>query len=276
MLKQIRSSADRSASRQAFTLIEVLVVVAIIALLISILLPSLKAAREEAKKTLCGSNMHQIGISLTQYVSASKGELPLLYRSSSSFTTYFMRFGNVNGGRVNLGLLANRRYINEPESYYCPGQDAVASASLSLNGPDNKWYSEAVWSSMTSAQRDPIRVRSSYPARLIEVPKKNVQIGSKETWEPMPAGKLTSWRQEKYYQKVIYSDFTGVHGFADGGISDGYVSSPHGKKGFIRLFGDTSARWAHANLLEKLRPINDARPTPEEQVAYYKVLDRIP
>ncbi len=54
-------------SRGAFTLIELLVVVAIIALLIAILLPSLHAAREQTKQTVCGTNLRAVGQGLATY-----------------------------------------------------------------------------------------------------------------------------------------------------------------------------------------------------------------
>lgn len=59
-------------SKHGFTLIEVLVVVAIIALLISILLPSLRKAREEAKKTVCVSNLSQLGKASTAYLGSNR------------------------------------------------------------------------------------------------------------------------------------------------------------------------------------------------------------
>ena len=62
--------------RRAFTLIELLVVVAIIGLLISIVLPSLGAARANAKRAACASNLRQIGIALRTYLGWSNDRFP--------------------------------------------------------------------------------------------------------------------------------------------------------------------------------------------------------
>lgn len=62
--------------RKAFTLIEVLVVVAIIALLIAILLPSLRNARAQAKRTACLSQLHQIWVGCSSYITTNRDHLP--------------------------------------------------------------------------------------------------------------------------------------------------------------------------------------------------------
>jgi prepilin-type N-terminal cleavage/methylation domain-containing protein len=64
----VNRGVDRSVrGRSAFTLIELLVVIAIIALLIAILLPSLEAARRQAKQNACLSHIKNIATSSRVY-----------------------------------------------------------------------------------------------------------------------------------------------------------------------------------------------------------------
>lgn len=70
-------SVARGSTHKGITLIEVLVVVAIIAFLIAVLLPSFTSAREQAKQTVCLSNMRQMGIAAGMYADENDDYFPL-------------------------------------------------------------------------------------------------------------------------------------------------------------------------------------------------------
>lgn len=90
----------------AFTLIELLVVVAIIALLISILLPSLARAREQAKNTICMSNLKQCMTAFTLYAQDDvKSQIPGSYYEGLS--------SNLDWCGRN-----NTIYLNAPQGRY--------------------------------------------------------------------------------------------------------------------------------------------------------------
>jgi len=60
--------------RRGFTLIELLVVIAIIALLLAILMPSLRAARDQAKKTVCTGHIKGLVLALRMYADDHEGK----------------------------------------------------------------------------------------------------------------------------------------------------------------------------------------------------------
>lgn len=118
-------SSRYNQPRYGFTLIEVLVVVAIIALLVAILLPSLARARSQARRTVCSSQLHQIGLAL------------MTYRESYKAFPHQARVGvpncdpNLPGGNVigtwptsvhqTLGrYLGKQSNIRPSEVFYCP------------------------------------------------------------------------------------------------------------------------------------------------------------
>ncbi len=103
-------------SRRGFTLIEVLVVVAIIALLIAILLPSLKAARDQARIVACTTNLHDFGTALYTYASDFPPYFPLTPYAGSTQSTV----ADTPVTDDNLFILWYRRYTPSVNTYSCP------------------------------------------------------------------------------------------------------------------------------------------------------------
>lgn len=130
--------SQRNHQPTGFTLIEILVVVAIIALLISILLPSLKAAREQARITVCKTRMQQIHRGHVYYSLDNKDVFPhwswWLWDGKGSddgkenFFTADYIYRATGGTRstdsrmwVTYGDIF--KYIKEKEVYFCPADN---------------------------------------------------------------------------------------------------------------------------------------------------------
>lgn len=117
-------------NRRAFTLIELLVVIAIIAILASILFPVFSRARENARRTVCLSNLKQINMSLMQYTQDNNEAYPLV-----SYPT-----------PADSWTISMQPYLKSTQILVCPDDDSTATPRPSSYG-FNAW--------MKAAQTDP-------------------------------------------------------------------------------------------------------------------------
>ncbi|MBI4579917.1 MAG: type II secretion system protein [Planctomycetes bacterium] len=222
-------SAGR-AGRRAFTLIEVLVVVAIIALLVSILIPSLAAAREQAKRTLCASNLHQQQLAMNSYSKEHKDYLPwrgwFSYTISEVPAEAYGTGGDSTKVLVNLALLMGKhlgskdkttrdvRFVksNDWDVLYCPNtkeeyQNAKDGGLPTLwdappTGPRFTWGGYNYGVPMASRVGSPRFGLDVYPRIIFRIERK----GDKEEKKYVLDGRWCRFLATKYFYKNLELD----------------------------------------------------------------------
>src|SRR5690625_1509309 len=78
---------NKKQPKQAFTLIELLTVIAIIGILASILIPTVGKVREQARRTVDGNNIRQIGQAALIYANDNREQLPQSNLDDEGFPT---------------------------------------------------------------------------------------------------------------------------------------------------------------------------------------------
>jgi len=119
-LRASRLRTTHHRKRSAFSLIELLVVIAIITVLLAILSPSLRRARELTRRTVCTSQLHQMGISLRAYAANSAGNV-MPPGNSTSWPGYGIdSTWSFNYKSMGLAFLITEGYLDDPRVLYCP------------------------------------------------------------------------------------------------------------------------------------------------------------
>ena len=145
-------------TKSGFTLIELLVVIAIIAILAAILFPVFAQAKNAAKGAVCISNMRQLGVATSLYLSDNDDVFfPLAYAEPlAGFApqTVWISYDNNNGplvsgfyGRVNTAAINSARpgildsYLKSRDILACPNRPTGVQSALAVSAFDPKFDS---------------------------------------------------------------------------------------------------------------------------------------
>jgi prepilin-type N-terminal cleavage/methylation domain-containing protein len=109
--------------RRAFTLIELLVVIAIIAILAGILFPVFAQAKRSAKKTVCLSNLKQIGSSIVLYMGDNDDVFPSALDASDKYSSQIWEaFPEYKARIEQMPMLHEvlQPYLKSKDIFHCP------------------------------------------------------------------------------------------------------------------------------------------------------------
>lgn len=113
---------------QAFTLIELLVVIAIISILAGLLFPVFAQAKRSAKKTVCLSNLKQIGAATALYMGDYDQVFPHALDASDRFTPQiWSEYPEFQERIPKMPMLheALQPYLKNREVFHCPGDNGT-------------------------------------------------------------------------------------------------------------------------------------------------------
>ncbi len=156
---------------KGFTLIELLVVIAIIAILAAILFPVFARARAQARRSVCLSNLKQLGMATLMYAQDYDGVLPV----------------EPTNGNPHLGLTrALEPYTKNKDIFYCPGAPSVAAEDPTVLDTDANWAAGNIsyyyWSCLAWDPKTPFGHFGVQPVQLRDTMENSSDIWIFSDW----------------------------------------------------------------------------------------------
>lgn len=232
----------------AFTLLEVLVVVAIIALLAAFLLPSLAKARKQARRTVCATNLHEVGLALVAYTQTHR-EFPHQARVGVPGGELQNPGGNVIGAWPTsvhdvLGRYIGKRSAIKPsEVFYCPSvnesdRGAVdidrEQAPLSIGNPEGYLHiTYFYYGRLNAGDNDPAEPRPGETELSVPSRRKLYVTKDPDARKVLMADAVSLWKGKGRWRVNHGPDY---NPYLDG--------SPPILEGQNVLYGDAHVEWS--------------------------------
>ena len=182
----------RRRSPRGFTLIELLVVIAIIAILAAILFPVFARAREQARKSVCLSNMKQIGLALGMYMQDCDQIFPPGGLKDWEATKKTDR---------NLLAIQLQPYAKNTQIFRCPSDTGYANFKPTVFDSFGSSYTDAlrnVWGGVD------LQLKSE--AAISNPSERPLLWDMDENWHPATGNLAASATDGRLARNVLYAD----------------------------------------------------------------------
>ena len=141
----------RAGRPSGFTLIELLVVISIIAVLMGILMPALGRVREQARETVCRSNLRGVGLGIQMYLPDNDFRMPNTYSTTgarSNSNNGHLWYDTTRADQRLLKPSDNRSYWGITYLRYVENRDVFSCPSF-------RSYSQMIAQDMLYSTGDP-------------------------------------------------------------------------------------------------------------------------
>lgn len=229
-------------THRGFTLVELLVVIGIIAVLISVLLPTLGRARDAAERTVCLSNLRQLGTAIIQYSVMYKDTALVGYFGSPATPQMQWNYlANYNRSSATfptqLGLLDEARLAGDGKAFYCPSEKNPQWMYNTPRNPTNPLDPGNPWPFIRTPQPFTADTRLGYGTRpVVRWPGPSDPGFATGLRLPNPIPKLT-----KLKNRAILADLVCFPQSLD----------VRHRKGINVLYGHGGAKWLDRKVLDQ-------------------------